>query len=550
MKKDLVGWVLPGAICAGLALLLTGCFDTKQEFTLNPDGSGKVVHECLFQNVDLSEPKDTSESALKESIRKFIEESKGVEAWRDVTYKRMDDGRLFFRGTAYFKNLSQLDIRNQATMEFVWRKLGDGNIVLDVRTNKSEPKQGFSIRPSPPRKAPATPEEEVERFKEERAKFQQVKPMLAAIFGSMKQEVTLHLPGQIKEASNYQKDPSGALKIKFDGAKILEAMEKLVVSDEWMKKRLASGDTDPTGMPGLDDELNGSLFGKAGPVRAVMAGASKPLFDYGAELAVAQKEFAKVQKDLGASVVSVAPAAQGEPLKSIRVVGVRLVTELDKALKLRPFNYDTGYTMAMLAELPGSVLAVTGETSLDTAVADDGTSLLPDSKWNRQIHFPNLSADKSKVLFEVQLKVPGPNVKGLKELSGQLQYSVSSSSKETDLGLQSLKEGAQGTEMGAKIQSIGEGWNKDGSQQMQLKLNIREESLKNAWVLVDGARTPLERRGYSGGGNSYTFTLESKRAFPVAGRIVVETFDKLQVFNVPWKLEDLNLLGVSATAKN
>jgi len=549
MKKNLAAWALPGLTFAVAALLLTGCFETKQDFTINPDGSGKVIHECLFQKVDLSEEKDVSEAALKDSIRKVIEDSKGVEAWREVSYKRMDDGRLFFRGTAYFKNLSQLEIPNQATMEFVWRKLGDGNIVLDVRTNKSTSREGFSVRPKPPKKAPTTPEEEAKRIKEERAQFQQMKPMLAAIVGSVKQEVTLHLPGRIKDASNYQKDPSGALKIRIDGARTLEVMEKLIVSDDWMKKRLATGDTDPTGMPGLDDELNGNLFGTAGPVRAVIAGANKPLFDYAAEVAAAQKEFAKVQKDLGASAVAVAPPAQGEPLKGVRVAGVRLVTDLDKALKLQPFNYDAGYTLSVLAELPGSVLAVTGESAVEIATADDGTSLLPESKWNRQVHFPNLSADKSKALFEVQLKVPGPNVKTLKELSGQLQYSVATGTKETDLGLQGLKEGAQGTEMGAKIQSIGEGWNKDGSQQMELKLNIREESLKHAWVVVDGARTPLERRGYSGGGNSYTFTLESKRAFPAQGRIVVETFDKIQVFNVPWKLENLNLLGVSSSGK-
>jgi hypothetical protein len=246
MKKKLAGLALPGAMGTVAALFLTGCFDTSQEFTINPDGSGKVVHQCLFQKVDLTEEKDVSEAALKDSIRKVIEDAKGVDAWRDVSYKRMDDGRLQFRGTAYFKNLSQLEIPNQASMEFVWRKLGDGNIVLDVRTNKSSAKEGFSMRPSPPKKAPATPEEEANRIKEERAKFQQIKPMLAAIMGSMKQEVTLHLPGQIKEALNYEKDPSGALKIKFDGAKILEAMEKLVVSDDWVKKRMASSGGDTT----------------------------------------------------------------------------------------------------------------------------------------------------------------------------------------------------------------------------------------------------------------------------------------------------------------
>ena len=43
-------------LSAGLGLLLFagGCFDTTEDFTVNPDGSGKVVHECTFQSVNLN----------------------------------------------------------------------------------------------------------------------------------------------------------------------------------------------------------------------------------------------------------------------------------------------------------------------------------------------------------------------------------------------------------------------------------------------------------------------------------------------------------------
>ena len=83
---------------------------------------------------------------------------------------------------------------------------------------------------------------------------------------------------------------------------------------------------------------------------------------------------------------------------------------------------------------------------------------------------------------------------------------------------------------------------------MQLKLNVRQESLKQVWLVVDGARTELERRGYSGGGSTYSFTLESKRAFPAQGRLVVELFDQVKTFTTPWKLENVTLLGRPAGA--
>ena len=52
----------------GIALLLSSCYETKQEFTLNPDGSGKVTHECSFQEVKMNNEDDNSEEALQATI--------------------------------------------------------------------------------------------------------------------------------------------------------------------------------------------------------------------------------------------------------------------------------------------------------------------------------------------------------------------------------------------------------------------------------------------------------------------------------------------------
>ena len=96
-------------LSAGLGLLLvtSGCFDTTEDFTINPDGSGKVVHECTFQPVNLNLGNNDNQDpgvVLTNAIREVLENSKGVEAWRDVSFKTLDDGRTYFKGTAYFKD--------------------------------------------------------------------------------------------------------------------------------------------------------------------------------------------------------------------------------------------------------------------------------------------------------------------------------------------------------------------------------------------------------------------------------------------------------------
>lgn len=547
MKKIARSRTLTAVIAVAAATVLSGCFDTKDDFTLNPDGSGKLIHESSFQTMNLGGENENTDAALKEAIAKVIEQAKGVEAWRDVTYKRLDDGRLHFKGTAYFKNLSLLDLPNQTMLEFDWKKSADGG-VLTLRTNKGSSEKesdGFRMEKKKVDYSKLTPEERKKKLGEERASFQQVKPMMNGILGAMKHDVTFHLPGKLAESSNFTKDPSGALRLQFDGAKMVEAMDKLVSDDAWAMKNLGSvGSPDK---PGMDDEMAAVMFGSKAPVRATISG-GKPAFDYATEVAAAKTEFAKIKKQLGASPVEVAAPAKGGELKSIQVVGVRLVGETDKQREVRPFNYDAGYTLALLAELPGSVLAITDKSGLDSAIADDGSDLLPKSEWKRKFNFPKLTKDKAGAVLEAELLPPGAGVKGLKELSGHLEYSVAGGSKEVDLGFTELKAEAQGAELGAKIVSLKDGWQK-GTQQLELKLKLNKDSLKAMHLVVDGNKTELNQRGWGGGGNNFTFTYEIKGAFPANGKLVAEVFDQMQTFTVPFKLENITLLGTPMRAK-
>lgn len=521
-----------GVLGLGFALLLSACYETKQEFTLNPDGSGKVRHECSFQKVSFSNENDTSEEALQAAIAKVISDSTGVDAWRDVSFKRLDDGRIWFQGTAYFRNLAELKIPNQSMLKFAWKNQGGGKAELSLTLKKSDtPKPKTQAADLPP-------EEQAEKLKAERAKFQQSKPMLSAILGSLKQSATFHLPGRIDTSSNFKLNPEGSLSLAFDGSKMLEGLDKLMADDAW----LAKNGFDMQGSPSLDNELSGLLFGEKTPVKATVSGVNAPLFNYAAEVADAKKESAKLQKQLG--VVSIAPPATGEPLKSIKVVGIRMVSPVDKKLDVRPFNQDAGYTLSLLAEFPGSVLDVTDKSTLAAAIANDGTSLLKGERdWDRRLGFPKLSADKASVLFDVELKLPPAAATELKELSGTLQYRVAGSAKEIDLGLNSLKAGTKGTQLGASIEEIKEGWQKDGSQDMELKLKLKPDDLKSAMLVIDGVKTELNRKGYSSSGGITTFTFSSKTAFPEKGSIVVEIHDQVQTFDAPFKIENLSLLG-------
>jgi hypothetical protein len=259
------------------------------------------------------------------------------------------------------------------------------------------------------------------------------------------------------------------------------------------------------------------------------------------EVATALRGVEALQKQLGTTI---APPAKGGALKSIQVVGVSLVNPVDNKLDLRPLNGNEGFTLAVLAELPGSVLNITDKSTITRAVASDGSSLIKgDQDWDRRLSYPRLSKDKAAVLFDVRLKLPGDSVKGIKEVSGTIQYRVAEATREIDLGLQSLKPGSKGTELGASIEEIKEGWEENGSQRMELKLRLKPDDLKSAFLVVDGTRTEIKRHGYSSFGEFATFTFDHKAAFPKAGTIVVEIYDQPQTFDTPFKIENITLLG-------
>ena len=287
------------------------------------------------------------------------------------------------------------------------------------------------------------------------------------------------------------------------------------------------------------------MFGEKAPVQATVSAATTPLFNYAAEVAAAKKLAPKLQQQLGG--VSVAAPAKGEPLKSLKVVGVRLCSEVDKKLEVRPFNYDAGYALAILAEFPGSVLDVTDKSVITTATASDGSNLLKgDRDWDRRLGWPRLSADKASAIFDVDLKLPPPTATGIKELSGTLQYRVSAGTKTIDLGLKSLKVGSEGTQLGASVKGIKDNLAKDGSQTIELKLRLSPDDLIAASLVVDGTKSELSRDSTSSMNDVTTFTLKAKSAIPEKAAIEVQVHDQIQTFEAPFKLENLSLLGTAA----
>src|SRR5436190_6005453 len=101
---------IAAALAAVIAFALTGCLDLDEEYTLNPDGSGKVKIRCALAPMRFTNKKKSPEELLKSDVRETLEKCGGVDAWTDVSAVQRDDGKIEFKGTAYFRDYSKLKL--------------------------------------------------------------------------------------------------------------------------------------------------------------------------------------------------------------------------------------------------------------------------------------------------------------------------------------------------------------------------------------------------------------------------------------------------------
>lgn len=138
------------------------------------------------------------------------------------------------------------------------------------------------------------PDAEVDQqVQQEKMQYQQMKPMMAAMFDGMKVEISARLPGKVAEANIFtQKDNVATLQIT--GKQMMAAMEKINGDDKLLKAKIKAGKG-----KGEDDFMFEQIFGKKGPAQVKVTGANAPLFDYKAEVAKAKAGEAAMFKNLG-----------------------------------------------------------------------------------------------------------------------------------------------------------------------------------------------------------------------------------------------------------
>jgi hypothetical protein len=532
---------LPGYFLLFPALfLLSGCLEVKDEYVLNPDGSGKVRHEAFFQNlrINIGGESKTPDEEMKEAVEALLTQSKGVDVWKEVSYELGQDGRIHFIGTAYFQKLEDLKFKHGSmtadVLEFSWEPQPDGSAILTMKEEEEE-------------EAEVEPVEDIEtEISTQRAKYLQMKPMMMGMMGGMKAHAIFRLPARPTSVSNFQEREDGRYEIAVDGGELMESINNFIMDDERIKEMIVKGksieDND-----GMDQILMGEVFGTEGPVRVVIPAAA-PRFDYEAEVQAAREAFPAMVEalDLAASASPAVevPVDTGAGFEEVRVAGTRMVRDTGSQMA-RPFNWTPGYTISLAARLGGRALSVTGG-SFEAVETLEGTSLLGESDFQRDINRGSVSEDGRLLVWECQLEDPG-DAKGLKRIAGTIEYMVAEGVETIDLGFEKLAPGEKGKAMNAVIRSIEtQPWGSEEKHVMELKLTLVPDHMKEMEVLGEDGRPLPEIHVHSrmtSGEDDTTLSIRSDQPYPENGKVRVVKHANLKKFRVPFEIENVDLLG-------
>jgi len=318
------------AACAAAimaSVLAAGCFEGKGDFTINPDGSGKVVLDVTFPasppwmaapasataRATVGVPSEfptarptgpsgpasssttsarTPEDDMRDACYKILKQSVGVDAWKDVSFERAGTGPIHFKATAYFKDLARVRLYPDAEQT----RMGcgpDGDALLLVLNKPT----GADDVPSVPKLI--APADLAKQMKAERDSYNKAKGDLALEMSDLRLSLTFHVPGEPTEIKGLTME-EGALIMTIDGSRLLSSMDGPMADNAYLRDRIFAGRTfGAKGTAALRDHFIKKALECRGEAWARMTGNMRVQFDYESEVDAAKKAYPDMLIKLG-----------------------------------------------------------------------------------------------------------------------------------------------------------------------------------------------------------------------------------------------------------
>lgn len=409
-------------VAIAIAMVTTACYQLDQEIHLNPDGRGKIEIDvtkddpAASMSMSLGQELGVKTSPVEAAATlayDILTKSTGISAWSNISYQMTEDGRIRFKGTAYFENLSEVALHEMDMVRFAVTKGAKGRMILSASVNSS-PDASMQKDETPRVDTSSLTSADVKRLiAQHRQEYRYMRSMMAMVVGSVEVSTRVRLPGPLSEIRGAKSAGEGSVEISFQGSRFLDALDRLVDSDTLLENQIRATGSAKEQTPEMRRILDSSVFGETEPVRVAAGPVLKPRFDYDAEVAAAADDLAgilaMIEAEKGAG--STAPSgpvelAEGDAISELRVGGLTMIFEPENSNNLAPF-YKQGPMMeiSLIGRLPFPIDGAS-EGRLARITSVSGEDLMPLADWSRSIADVQISADGEWVVFTVQARLP------------------------------------------------------------------------------------------------------------------------------------------------
>jgi hypothetical protein len=294
-----------------VGFVTTGCIEETMNIELQPDGSGKVqVERTLGKQLSgfLLMAPDGPRSNAAEAMAKW----EGIEAWTDVKAGSTEDGRVTFKATGWFTDLSK--VRQDSDRSSTSFELERSGGVLKVGVDAQQAEGGEEAGPGPGQQKKSLfehPPEQLPMIKE------MTKGMLSGMMGGFKTELNVVLPAAPSEVAGFTKDAENAQKVGMvhTGESIGKLIDVMFEEAEKIRPQVDAGElTVEEADAKLKEQMEGRIKTLFGPYSASCSVEGLgPDAAFTEAFAAAKKAWAESEWRAEVEQAKAEAAAEGEP---------------------------------------------------------------------------------------------------------------------------------------------------------------------------------------------------------------------------------------------
>ena len=548
---------------------ISGCYETDQEIFLNTDGSGKAIVDMKYSPMMTSQfsmysrEVGDSNDMIREMVGEMLTQD-NILAWEGLESGTTSEGGLFLKTTSYFENIGDLwgggnGMFSSGMTNLEIRRTDDGKIVLTEHDYNFE---GTDEVKEDTEKPELTDQQVEFKLKQLEMQLQQSKMMMGQYMGDFNYRIKIHLPGIIESASAFTIVDENTVMFEMEGTKIMEEFDKLLGDEAKLLEMVNGGDESMSMMGGDEKSMRRMMLGTDEPMKVVILPDDSLNVDYTKDIETAKANFPEMVEALGIEYVTpievqIDPNNVPEVIHA-EVIGVTLIyksatKENEPGFRGRQSygNREPGYDMQLFVDFSCPVSEIKN-IMVESVVDDQGMELVGDDNYSYPEYF---SSDKRRVKFDVKLELPSEGASSIKSVQGVITCVSSSKLEKAELGIIELKDNAVTQDGDVKVVYMNryENYDSEGEYidagQVHFEIanhgyKIHDIKLLDEYGLKLNAYPPCNGRIESFG-NKTQLTMEFGEAIPEVAVIVVERTKHFAEYELPFELENINLLGKS-----